>query len=114
MVLKSYHEMLVSSGLDRIYLAGLYIMKNFTDPEIDIQSLLQDLPMSNKTFRRKFRVIFGTTPYDYCVRLRMEKAQKFINEQGLTQKEVYSLVGYTDLGSFSRIYRSYCRNGGKK
>jgi len=111
MVLKSYHEMLVSSGLDKIYLAGLYIMKNFTDPEIDIQSLLQDLPMSDKTFRRKFRVIFGTTPYDYCVRLRMEKARRLMGEQGLDKKEVYSMVGYTDLGSFSRIYRSYYRNG---
>ncbi|GEM_PF-553753 len=112
MVLKCYHEMLVSSGLDRIYLAGLYILKNFTDPEIDIQSQLQDLPMSDKTFRRKFRVIFGTTPYDYCVRLRMEKAWKLINEQGLAKKEVYSMVGYTDLGSFSRIYRSYYKNEG--
>ncbi len=112
MVLKSYHEMLVSSGLDRIYLAGLYILKNFTDPEIDIQSQLQDLPMSDKTFRRKFRVIFGTTPYDYCVGLRMEKARKLINGQGLARKEVYSMVGYTDLGSFSRTYRSFYKNEG--
>ncbi len=108
--LKYYHEMLVAAGLDRVYLAGLYILKNYADVDIDIQSLLNELPMGEKTFRRKFRIVFGTTPYDYCIRLRMEKARKLMDEQGLSKKEVYNKVGYKDLGSFSRTYRSYCRN----
>ncbi len=114
LALKHYHKMLVSAGLDRVYLAGLYILKNYANVDIEIQSLLHELPMSEKTFRRKFKTVFGTTPYDYCVKLRMEKAQKLMDEQGLSKKEVYPMVGYTDLGSFSRTYRDYYRNKGRK
>lgn len=107
LALKHYHEMLVSTGLDTIYLAGLYILKNYTSPDLAIQPLLRDSPMSEGTFLRKFKIVFGTTPYDYCLRLRMEKARKLLQEPGFSKKEVYPMVGYTDLGSFARIYRNY-------
>ncbi|WP_313240260.1 helix-turn-helix domain-containing protein [Sphingobacterium multivorum] len=112
LALKHYHEMLVAAGLDIIYLAGLQILNNFTDTDLDIHALSKSSPMSEGTFLRKFRIVFGTTPYDYCVKLRMEKAQKLINEQKLSKKEVYNMVGYRDLGSFSRTYRSYYGNKG--
>lgn len=65
----------------------------------------QIIGVSDRTLRRGFRQLFGTTVFGYLMQRRMEKAEKLLREGNCSVAEVANLVGYSHLGLFATVFK---------
>lgn len=96
----AFHNDYVNRAVD-------YIQSNYSAP-IGIAELSADLGLSRSYFCRLFKEQTGLSPKAYLISCRMERAAALMTEQGLSQKEAAQQVGYTDVVTFSRIFRQTC------
>jgi AraC-like DNA-binding protein len=57
--------------------------------------------MSKAHFSRRFREVYGETPYSYLMTRRIERAKALLRRRDLSVTDVCFEVGWTSLGSFS-------------
>lgn len=67
--------------------------------------LAQQVGVSDRTLRRGFRELFGTTVIGYLTQQRMKQAEQLLREQAMTVAEVANLVGYEHLGHFAAAFK---------
>ena len=60
--------------------------------------------MSRYHFLRTFKKVYGETPNEFLIRLRIEKAKKMLITENFSVSEVCDRVGYKSLGSFSSLF----------
>lgn len=90
-----------------------YIQENY-HREITVTKLADHLGLARSYFSRIFLEHAGITPKEFIVNYRLEKAVELLTQKGLSQKEVASLVGYSDVYAFSRMFhRKYGMPPGK-
>ena len=77
--------------------------RDFAGP-LDITSLAAIACVSEAHFIRSFKVTFGETPHRYLQRRRIERAMFLLRTTSRSVTEVCMEVGFTSLGSFSRIF----------
>ena len=81
-----------------------YIQTNFAEP-IQLSGIAAALGLSRNYFCRLFKKQVGLSPQEYLVTYRLETAAKLLTEQGLSQKEAATRVGYPDVYTFSRMFK---------
>jgi AraC-like DNA-binding protein len=86
--------------LRRLRRARDRINREYAQP-LDVASLARTAYMSAAHFSRRFREVYGETPYSYLMTRRIERAQALLRRGDLTVTEVCMAVGCTSLGSFS-------------
>lgn len=67
---------------------------------LDVPTMARAALMSPAHFSRKFRSVYGETPYAYLMTRRIERAKALLR-QGSTVTDACMAVGCTSLGSFS-------------
>jgi AraC-like DNA-binding protein len=67
---------------------------------LDVSKMARTAHMSAAHFSRRFRAVYGETPYSYLMTRRIERAKAFLR-QGRSVTETCFAVGSTSLGSFS-------------
>ncbi|MGA2837744.1 MAG: helix-turn-helix transcriptional regulator [Acidimicrobiales bacterium] len=67
---------------------------------LDVPAMASAALMSPAHFSRKFRAVYGETPYTYLMTRRMERAKAFLR-RGMSVTDTCVAVGCTSLGSFS-------------
>lgn len=77
--------------------------RDFAGP-LDVRSLAAIACVSEAHFIRTFKATFGETPHRYLQRRRIERAMFLLRTSGRSVTEVCMDVGFTSLGSFSRIF----------
>ncbi len=70
-----------------------------------LEQAAREAYLSKFHFLRLFQDIFGETPHDFVMRLRMEEARRLLAGSDLSVTEICSEVGYESLGSFSVRFR---------
>lgn len=93
-----------SSELARLQPVLIYINHHLAEP-IRIEALAQIISLSEKYFISFFKKAMGTTPINYITQVKMKKALEYLNEQSYSVKEVASMVGYTDIYTFSKAFK---------
>ncbi len=68
---------------------------------LDVPALARSAFMSPAHFSRRFRAVYGETPYAYLMTRRIERAKALLRRGDLSVTEVCVTVGCTSLGSFS-------------
>src|SRR5271170_5498755 len=68
---------------------------------LDVPTMARAALMSPAHFARRFRGVYGETPYSYLMTRRIERAQALLREGSMSVTEVCLAVGCTSLGSFS-------------
>jgi AraC-like DNA-binding protein len=68
---------------------------------LDVPALAKAAYISPSHFSRRFRAVYGETPYSYLMTRRMERAKALLRGGDITVTEVCVAVGCTSLGSFS-------------
>jgi len=86
----------------RIVQAKLFIDTNYA-LKIDLTNISDEAYFSKFHFIRLFKSIYGKTPHQYLIYIRIEKSKEFL-KQGNTVSEVCYLVGFESLSSFSGLF----------
>lgn len=91
-------------SIDRIYQARDILSTRLENPP-SISELTQQIGLCDRTLRRGFRELFGTTVVGYLTSLRMEQAEQLLREKELNISEVANLVGYSNLSYFAAAFK---------
>lgn len=80
-----------------------YIADNYLVP-FNLSHAANHSNMSPYHFLRVFKNVYGETPNEFLIRLRIEKAKRMLITENLSVSEVCERVGYASLGSFSSLF----------
>lgn len=87
----------------RIVQAKLFIDSHFAD-NIDLDNIADQACFSKFHFIRVFKSIYGKSPHNYLISVRMEKAKKFLTE-GVSILAVSVRVGFDSPTSFTGVFK---------
>ena len=62
--------------------------------------------ISESSFRTLFKKYAGSTPSEYCLKQKMKRARKLLQSNLYTVTQVAQLLGYTDPGYFSKVFKN--------
>jgi len=74
--------------------------RDYAQP-LDVPAMARAALMSPSHFSRRFRAVYGETPYSYLMTRRIERAQSLLRAGSMSVTDVCVAVGCTSLGSFS-------------
>lgn len=83
-----------------------YIKSNFSDPDLKISHIAEELHISIEYLSKIFKEETKTTPIAFLITKRMEEANKLL-KLGLTVSETAVRCGYIDLCNFSKTYSKH-------
>jgi AraC-like DNA-binding protein len=72
---------------------------------LDIPTVAAIAHVSEAHFIRTFRAVFGEWPHRYLQRRRVERSMFLLRETDRTVTDICFDVGFTSLGTFSRMFR---------
>ncbi len=95
---------LKAETIARIDYAREILLSRLENPP-SLLELAQMVGVSDRTLRRGFKELFGTTVLNYLIEKRMQRAQELLREGHLSVAEVANLVGYSHLSQFAGVFR---------
>jgi len=75
------------------------------DLPLDLSEISKQACLSRYHFLRLFRDTFSTTPHQYLIQRRIERAKQLLRSEDLSVTDVCFEVGFQSLGSFSALFR---------
>jgi len=81
-----------------------YIRERYGEP-ITLESLAEALGCHPRRLLRTFKSARGTSPIDYLIQVRMERAKELLRGSDLSLKKIAEKVGYSDSYYFSRMFK---------
>lgn len=82
-----------------------FIIQNYTDENISLNSICKHLFISTSYFSLIFKNHTGETFVEYLTRVRVEKAMELLKSTSLKTYEISNSVGYADPHYFSLIFK---------
>lgn len=70
-----------------------------------VEQLAQVAQMSERTFKRRFKLATGYTPKDYLQHLRVENAKQFLETSAMPVDEIAAAVGYQEPAFFRALFK---------
>jgi AraC-like DNA-binding protein len=89
---------------ERLWRARRFIDECYDLP-LDLTEISRQACLSRYHFLRLFRDTFDTTPHQYLIQRRIEKAKELLRVRSLSVTDVCFEVGFQSLGSFSSLFR---------
>jgi AraC family transcriptional regulator len=80
-------------------------MKADLDTDLDLKTIAAESGHSRNHFLRMFRAATQSTPHQYFLRLRIEKAQSLMKNKSLRIIDIAESCGFTSQSQFSRVFR---------
>lgn len=91
---------------EKIILARETLLKHIGDP-ITIRELSRKVAINECYLKKGFKVMFGTTIFDFYQDQRMEHARFLLYEKGLSVSEVSAQLGYSSISHFSTAFKKH-------
>jgi len=79
----------------------------YTDPDLTVQSLADELEIHRTTLFRLFREQYGLTPNDYLKNLRLHQALHMVQQGDDTIQNIARLSGYSDPNYLTRLVKQH-------
>jgi AraC-like DNA-binding protein len=90
--------------IEKIYEARARLVAQLESPP-SVLELAQQVGLCDRTLRRGFRELFGTSVIGYLTQQRLHQAKDLLSQGNYTVAEVANNVGYSHLGHFSAAFR---------
>jgi AraC-like DNA-binding protein len=87
----------------RITRAKLFIDNSYYNP-IDLDALAEEANFSKFHFIRLFKTIYGITPHQYLIKVRIEKAKQFL-QSSASVSSICCWVGFDSNSSFTGLFK---------
>lgn len=91
----------------RVSSAKIYLEDNYIE-KINLDKMAKDVYMSKYHFVRSFKAIYNISPFQYLLKLRLDKAQEYLNKD-YSFAEVTNLVGFSDEKNLRKAYSKLLR-----
>ena len=82
------------------------ILENISDSYFNVTSLAQEFGLDRTAFFRKIKKELNIGPSKYIQQVRLEVAQKLLNNGGITVSEVAYASGFESLSYFSKTFKN--------
>ena len=89
---------------ERLWRARRFMDECYDRP-LDLTEISRQACLSRYHFLRSFRDAFDTTPRQYLIQRRIEKAKELLRARSLSVTDICFEVGFQSLGSFSSLFR---------
>ena len=99
------HEYIPSAKREQIKKAVNEITASFFDPDISIAALSRQCSMSEVHFRRLFHRIYHTSPMEFIISLRIEKAKELLTNTDNAIGNISELCGFNSAYYFSKLFK---------
>ena len=93
----------ISSDVVKIAIQNIY--QKLSSPDLNIETLADEIHVSYATLERNFKSALGQSVYQFIVKKRIEEANRLLSSTKLPVYSIASAVGYPDLPSFDRVYK---------
>jgi len=98
----------VKSHQSELVVKAMEIMqKTYSDPDLNMASLADQLGISPVTLAVEFKNETGISPSDYLAVVRLERAKELLRTTDQLVKQVSEAVGYEDDHVFIRRFKKY-------
>lgn len=84
--------------------ARAFIDINYDQP-LDLGQIARQTGFSQYHFIRLFSRAFDTTPHQYLIQRRVQRAKDLLDSSDLSVTDICFAVGFQSLGSFSSLFR---------
>ena len=74
------------------------------DQSITVIDMAERVHMSERSFKRRFKLATGMSPLNYLQRLRVEQGKQYLLTSAMAIADVALRVGYEDAGHFIRLF----------
>ena len=81
-----------------------HIKENINN-DLSVAELAQVVGMSQYYFSKLFKMSTGTTPHQYVMRQRVERAQEYLRESRTALAEIATQVGFETQSHFTSVFR---------
>ncbi len=88
----------------RIVKAKLFIDSNFRE-KINLDEIAEEASFSRFHFIRLFKESYGSTPHQYLISLRLNEAEKLMQNPDLRIYDICLAVGFESVGTFTTLFR---------
>ncbi|MDF1698901.1 MAG: AraC family transcriptional regulator [Saprospiraceae bacterium] len=78
----------------RVLVAKYFLEDNFTQT-ISLDKLAQEASLSKYHFTRTFKALFGLSPYQHILHLRLQKAKE-LRSKDYSYREISMMIGFSD------------------
>lgn len=89
----------------RLYVARDYLEAHVSQ-NIRVEEVARVACLSQHHFKRSFKELFGITPHQFQINIRLEKARLMLQQQTMVNEVCHS-VGFEDASSFIRLFRRH-------
>lgn len=82
-----------------------YLGKHFDDPLLSNSILAQQANVSEIYFRKRFKEIYGISPHQYVLELRLRHAKLLLSENAATVSSIAEACGFSSVYHFCRAFK---------
>lgn len=103
----SKYERLHPDDLKGLFLAAA-MLRNPTNQDLpNMEELAKLAGMSRTKFKNTFKQVFGSPPFKYHQRIKMEYAQEVLQRRKMTVSEISYELGYSHPSKFTLAYKKH-------
>ena len=98
-------QTLPAAQRERIEAVCAYLAGHLEDPRLSVDACLKRSGMSATRFRSLFRQVYGTSPRQYLIGLRISRAKGLLTATGLSVTQVAESCGFESIYHFSKAFK---------
>lgn len=87
-----------------MYIVERYCRENYMH-QISLEELIELVHYNKTSLLQRFREVYGTTPRNYIIQIRLQKAKELLTDTDYSISEISDQVGFTSVHYFSRFFK---------
>jgi len=85
-----------------------HIETHFSQADLSVEEAAEVSRLSASHFRRQFRMVYGLSPKQYLLSLRISKARELLTGTNESVTEIAESVGFDSIYHFSKAFKAMC------